>query len=197
MPVVDLLVLAGLVAVGVTFAAWLVWAGIEHAKGQPFDVVFDDGEEDENATAPAFLSVLKHAKRKLIVHDDGDNTSTSIFNDTDVVEAVKRQLDDNQKLVIACLFNVRENLMTVKSLGGHERFRVKYRRWRWSPSAFDVHYTIADDGSIGRLSHLGKGAKKRRFEIRNCLNARQSERNIEFGRYMRRFEHQFLLAKPA
>ena len=148
MSIVDMLVIAGLVAIGVAFAGWLMWAGIKNARAQPFDVVFDDGENDDPEARSNFLKVLRHAKRKLIVHDDGDNMQASIYNEADVIEAVRRQLDGNPKLVVMCLFNVRENLKMVERLSGLERFQVKYRRWFWARPAFDVHYKIAMTGRL-------------------------------------------------
>ena len=76
-----------------------------------------------------------------------------------------------------------------------ERFHVRYRRRRWARPVFDVHYKIADRGAIGHLSHHDYGAAERYFEVRNCLSVNQRERNIELGKYMRRFKRQFWLAR--
>ena len=39
---------AVLVFIGMSFAGWLIWAGIKHTRARPFDEVYDDGEETEN-----------------------------------------------------------------------------------------------------------------------------------------------------
>ena len=196
MTVVDVLVAYGLIAVGATFIGWLLFDGFRHWAAQPLDVVFEDGVNDDLEAGSRFIDVVQHAEHELIVHDDGNDMPGTIYNDEEVIRAVDQQMAKHEKLVVKCLFNARAKLALVEQLSERysERFHVRYRRWRWPRPAFDVHYKIADRGAIGHLSHHDYGAEDRYFEVRNCLGVNQRERNIEFGKYMRRFKRQFRLA---
>ena len=193
---VDVLVAAGLMAVGATFIGWLLWDEFRHRTAQPLDVVFEDGVNDDSQAVSRFVEVVQHAKHELIVHDDGNDMPGTIYNDEDVIEAVDRQMAQHGDLVVKCLFNDRAQLAIVERLSRRypDRFRVEYRSWPRGRPAFDVHYKIADGGAIGHLSHHDHGARERYFEVRNCLGVNQRERNIELGKYMRRFNRQFRLA---
>lgn len=193
----DVLVAAGLIVVGATFIVWLLWDGFWHHAAQPFDVVFEDGVNDDKEAVSRFVEVVQHAERDLIVHDDGDNMSDTIYNREDVIEAVDQQMAKHGELAVKCLFNTRAKLAMVEQLSERypSRFHVRYSRWPWKRPTFDVHYKIADDGAIGHLSHHDFGAAERYFEVRNCLDVNQRERNIELGKYARRFKLRFWLAQ--
>ena len=202
MTVMDILVAAGLTATGATFIGWLIWDGIRHWRAQPFEVVFTSGTtNDDNAAVKEFIKVVQHATKNLIVHDDGNKMHGTIYDNPEAIEALDRQMNEHQDLVVKCLFNDNTpgKLKMVEELRQRhpERFKVKYRRWPWSRPAFDVHYKIADDGAFGHLSHHAMEGKKRHFEVRDCSAANQTERNIEHGKYMRRFKWQFRLASAA
>ena len=199
MTVMDILVAAGLTATGATFIGWLIWDGIRHWRAQPFEVVFTSGTNDDTEAVSKFVEVVQHATKNLIVHDDGNKMHGTIYDNPEAIEALKRQMNKHEDLVVKCLFNIPDELKMVDELRQHypERFKVKYRRWPWSRPAFDVHYKIADDGAFGHLSHHAMEGKKRHFEVRDCSAANQTERNIEHGKYMRRFKWQFRLASAA
>lgn len=191
-------VAAGLLVAGAAFIGWLVWDGVRHHRAQPFEVAFTSGVNDDYAIA-SFVEVVRHATRKLIVHDDGNKMPGTIYDNPEATEALDLQMNEHEELVVECLFNTRDQLAMVELLRHRhpKRFKVKYRRWPWSRPAFDVHYKIADDGAYGHLSHHLFGAEERHFEVRDCSNANQTERDIEHGKYMRRFKRQFLLASAA
>ena len=196
---VDILVQAVLTVTVVTFIGWLVWDDIKHWRAQPFDVVFTSGTNDDEQAVSAFVEVVRHATKNLIVHDDGNKMPGTIYDSPEAIEALDRQMHEHEQLVVKCLFNTHDELKMVEQLCERypERFKVKYRRWPWSKPAFDVHYKIADRGAYGHLSHHAMGAKERHFEVRDCSATNQTERNIEHGKYMRRFTRQFLMAKAA
>lgn len=199
MAVMDILFAAGLMITGATFIGWLVWDGIRHWRAQPFEVVFDSGINDDDKAVSGFVNVVEHATKNLIVHDDGNKMLGTIYDNPDAIEALDRQMNEHEELVVKCLFNTRDELAMVEQLRERypERFQVKYRRWSWRRPAFDVHYKIANDGAFGLLSHHDMEEKGRHFEVRDCSGANQTERNIEHGKYMRRFARQFLLASAA
>lgn len=199
MTVVDTLFATGLTAIVVGFIGRMVWDEIRRWRAQPFDVVFTSGTNDDEQAVSRFVDIVRHATKNLIVHDDGNKMPGTIYDSPEAIEALDRQLTEHEQLVVKCLFNVHDELAMVERLRQRhpERFKVKYRRWPWPRPAFDVHYKIADSGAIGHLSHHDMGAAERHFEVRDCLATKQTERNIEHGKYMRRFKRQFLMAKAA
>lgn len=191
---------AGVLTVTVgTFIVWMVWDGIRHWRAQPFDVVFTSGTNDDEQAVSGFVEVVRRATKNLIVHDDGNKMAGTIYDNPKAIEALDRQMNEHEQLVVKCLFNTRDELKMVEQLRQRhpERFKVKYRRWPWPRPAFDVHYKIADNGAYGHLSHHDMGERERHFEVRDCTAVNQTERNIEHGKYMRRFTRQFLMARAA
>ena len=177
----DILVAAALVVAGATFLGWLVWGGIRHQRAQPFEVVFTSGVNDDNQAVAKFIEVVGHATRRLIIHDDGNKMPGTIYDSAEATEALDAQMNTHKGLVVECLFNSRDKLAMVEQLRHRHpsRFKVKYRRWPWRRPAFDVRYKIADDGAFGHLSHHPFGVKERHFEVRDCSDANQTERDIE------------------
>ena len=196
MTVVDILFATGLTVTCVTFIGWLVWDEIRDLRAQPFDVVFTSGTNDGEKAVSGFVEVVGHATKNLIVHDDGNKMPGTIYDNPEAIDALDRQLTEHEQLVVKCLFNVHDELAMVERLRQRfpERFKVKYGRSR---PAFDVHYKIADDGAFGHLSHHAMGEEERHFEVRDCSAVNQTERNIEHGKYMRRFKRQFRKATAA
>ena len=199
MTATDVLTAAGLIAAGAIFILWLLWDEVRHWNDQPFDVVVTPGRNDDKQAVETFVSVVREAERSLIIHDDGNKAPGTIYDDPTVIAAMDDQMRKHKELAVKCLFNAHDELALVDQLSRRypDRFHVRYRRWPWRRPAFDVHYKIADDGAIGHLSHHEWGAEKRGFEVRDCRRVRRAERNIQLGKYMRRFKRQFLLAKAA
>ena len=200
MTATDALVAAGLTVAGATFVLWLLWDEVKHWAAQPFDVEVTRGVNDDSLAVGAFIDIVRGATRNLIIHDDGNKMQgRTIYDAPEVIQAVDDQMEKHEELAVMCLFNARDDLAMVDQLSKRypERFHVRYRRWPWRRPAFDVHYKIADDGAVGHLSHHDWGAEERDFEVRDCLAVNRAERNIQLGKYMRRFKREFRLAKAA
>ena len=199
MAAMDVLAAAGLIAAGTIFILWLLWDEFRHWNDQPFDVVVTPGRNDDKQAVETFVQVVGEAEHSLIIHDDGNKTTGTIYDDPAVIQAMDDQMQRHETLAVKCLFNAHDELALVDQLSRRypDRFHVRYRRWPWPRPVFDVHYKIADDGAIGYLSHHDWGAEDRVFEVRDCRRVNKTERKIQLGKYMGRFKRQFLLAKAA
>lgn len=146
------------------------------------------GLNDDDTAATTFTDILRTAKRTLVIHDDGNKMAGTVYDDADVVEAVRRQLADNQALRIRCLFNDREDLDLVRQMRSEypDRFQVRYRKGPRPPG--DIHYKIADDGAFGHLSSHGHGQPEGRFKLLDCSGAKPRTRKRAFGKYLDQFE---------
>ena len=149
------------------------------------------GRNDDTAAATTFTDILRRAQETLIIHDDGDKAEGTVYDNTDVIDAVRRQLADNQALRIRCLFNDREDLDLVRQMRSEYpgRFDVRYRAGARPPG--DIHYKIADDGTIGHLSSHEHGQRERKFKLLDCSNAKERTRKRVFGKYIDQFENGF------
>ena len=152
------------------------------------NVGVQSGGNDDDAATQMFLRVLRTAEKTLHVHDDGDKGNGSIYDDDDVVQAVRRQLEDRPELQIRCLFNDKADLKLVRELRAEypDRFTVYYLS---GPRPIgDVHYKIADGGVMGYLSSHEHGQPERNFKLLDCSAAKPRTRKKAFGKYLEQFD---------
>lgn len=149
------------------------------------------GRNDETAAATTFTDILGRSEKTLIIHDDGDKAEGTVYDNPVVIDAVRRQLADNQALRIRCLFNDRKDLDLVRQMRSEypDRFSVRYRTGARPPG--DIHYKIADDGTIGHLSSHEHGQPDRKFKVLDCSDAKKRTRKRVFGKYIDQFENGF------
>lgn len=145
------------------------------------------GDNDDSAATSMFIYLVNEVEREMIIHDDGDSTDTSIYNDVQAIEAVTRRLQEHSDLTIRCFFNKQEDVKMV-SLGEQfpDRFLVRYRHGK-RPS-HDIHYKIIDDGLKGYLSVHDPGRRDREYELIDCTESPKRVRQ----RMFRKFYHQIL-----
>ena len=130
----------------------------------------ESGENNEQSVKNEFLDVLSNSKRTLIVHDDGDDVPSSVYNDEEVLTAIKRRLDENRKLTIEILFNFNSRLKIYELAEKHDRLSIRSLNMSLDQRPeHDVHYKIADDGKYAYLSLHAPGA---RTESLNHINVR-------------------------
>ena len=152
------------------------------------NVKVQDGTNDGDAAASMFIEILKRAESTLVIYDDGNKMSGSIYESKRVVEAVRKHLKENKDLVIKCLFNDDDDLALVKTMRDEfpNRFKVWYRRGPGPLS--DVYYEIADGGAVGHISSHEHGQPERRFKLLDCTAAKPRTRRIALGKHLEQFE---------
>lgn len=161
------------------------------------NVRIEGGSNDDESATQMFIRILKMAKKTLVVHDDGDKGIRSIYEDDNVIQAVRRQLDTHEKLQIRCLFNDKADLKLVREIQAAypDRFTVCYLSG--DRPIDDVHYKIADGGVIGHLSSHEHGQPERNFKVLDCSAAGTRTRKRAFGKYLDQFERDVQAAATA
>lgn len=194
-----------IVAVGIIWVvAFCVRATLraEHLHG----VLSLHGMNEAGVATENFVKTVGHAKKSLIIHDDGNYMKDSVYNDQRAIDAVVNRMNEQDSLRVKCWFNVESPtaLGLVAAIRKERqlamRFDVRYRkpsalrlwRFRW----FDPHYKIADDGEYGTVSRHALGEERRRFQIEDCVQASEKGRDITLGPYMRRFDRGFKKGIP-
>ena len=165
---------------------WWYWDSV-HVRVQ-------SGVNDDDAAASMLILVLKAARKTLVIHDDGNKLPETVYDNERVIDAVRSQLDENQKLRIRCLFNDRDDLELVRQLRAEypDRFKVWYGNGL-RPDG-DIHYEIAD-GVVGHLSWHEHKQPEREFKLLDCSGAKPRTRKRAFGEYLDRFERDIAAAE--
>ena len=186
-----ILVVSAIVLVVVVVAAVVsVWLAHEYSLLRVTDV-----ENDNKDAIRYFLAVLDRAERELLVHDDGDKSDGSLYDDENTVEAVRERLRTCPSLKIRCLLNFNTGVkMAALSEEGDGRFQVRYLRQR---PVDDVHFKIADGGKMAYLSTHLKGVTERRGQVIEDMGAPEFVRKHRLGGLIDDFNEGFDKAHSA
>lgn len=140
------------------------------------------GDNDDHTATTTFICLVNEVENEMIIHDDGDNTENSIYNNDKAIEAVRKRLQEQEDLTIKCIFNKEEEIK-MSSLGKQfpGRFQVRYRQGK--RPAHDIHYKIIDDGRKGYLSVHDLGGCSRKYELVDCTDSPQRIRHRMFGKF--------------
>ena len=178
----DLLIVAVVGAAIVPAIAlwWWHWDSV--------NVRVQSGVNDDAAAVAMLLSVVKAAKKSLVIRDDGNKLPATVYDDKSVIDAVRRQLADNGGLNIRCLFNDRDDLELVRQITAEHPARFKVWYTDGPRPADDIHYKIADGGAVGHLSWHEHKQPERDFKLLDCSAAKPRTRKTAFGQYLKQFE---------
>ena len=184
--VVSAFVLVSMVVV-TAVSVWVAW---------DFSLLRVANVENDNKSAIRhFLAVLSQAEHELLVHDDGDNTEGTLYDDDDTVQAVRDRLRTCPDLKIRCLLNFKDDVrMAGLSEEYGPRFQVRYLHQR---PAEDVHFKIADGGKMAYLSTHEKGVTERQGQVVEDRGARAYVRKRRLGGFIEAFNEGFSKAHSA
>ena len=184
--VVSAIVLVLLVVVAVV----AVWLAHTHSLLRVTDV-----ENDNEDAIRHFLTVLDRAEREFLVHDDGDKTDGSLYDEENTVEAVRERLQTCPSLKIRCLLNFNADVKMAALNGEYDgRFQVRYLHQR---PVNDVHFKIADGGKMAYLSIHPKGVTERKGQVIEDMGAPEFVRRRRLGGLIDDFNKGFGEAHPA
>ena len=184
--VVSAIVLASLVVA--TLVA--VWLACDYSFLHVTDV-----ENDDEGAIRHFLTVLGKAEHELLVHDDGDQTNGSLYDDENTVEAVRERLRTCPDLKIRCLLNFKAGVRMATLCEEYgTRFQVRYLHQRPTD---DVHFKIADGGKMVYLSVHPRGVTERQGQIIEDLGAREYVKKRRLGGLIDDFNEGFAKAHAA
>lgn len=124
---------------------------------------------DEQATA-MFIDLVNQTRRKIDIHDDGNDFEGPIYNNPDVIDALREQIR-KRKIKVRCLFNDSDQSLKLLNLAHSNEYRDHIQVWylncgRQEP---DTHYKIVDSGRLVHLSRHEHGASERGYRLRRAL----------------------------
>ena len=124
-----------------------------------------DWNSDETAVEH-FVALLDEAKTSMVVHDDGNKMEGSIYENKDVIDAVRRKLSDEPDFQLSCHFNFDDTMPFTRELQGVRGIKIK--TGQGDRSHDDVHYKIIDGGLKVYLSRHAVASKARRYKVIDC-----------------------------
>ena len=151
---------------GFLYSLWL----IVNAQG---DLLVDDtvntirgGNDDQKATG-MFLDLIKATRKSIVIHDDGDNSPRSVYNNPDVIEALRHRIQ-NRGIRVECLFNDADEPLKILDLA--RDFPDNLAIWYLEDERPipDIHYKIVDGGKLVHLSRHDHGSDEREYVLRNA-----------------------------
>lgn len=185
-----ILVSAIVLASAVVAAVVAVWLACDYSFLHVTDV-----ENDDEGAIRHFLTVLGKAEHELLVHDDGDKTNGSLYDDETTVQAVRARLRTCPDLKIRCLLNFKAD---VRMAGLSEEYGAKFQvRYLHQRPTDDVHFKIADGGRMAYLSVHPRGVTERQGQIIEDLGAREYVRKRRLGGLIEDFNGGFAKAHAA
>ena len=151
------------------------------------------GLHDDSGAVGQFLALLSAAKESMIVYDAGNGREGAVYQDTRVIDAVRKKLDECPGFEMRCLFNCDDDLPFKQAFEHEARIVIRTRdRMR---GAQDTHYQIIDGGKQAYLSRRVFGASIRKYKMIDFSDVpeRRVARAARFvlGEYQKDFERCF------
>ena len=148
-------------------------------------------ERDENNDAQAaemMVQLINKTRRTLVIHDDGNDSPQSVYNNDDVIRALRERIERRPHMTVECLFNDRENLKLLALARDTQNIAIWYANGARPDN--DLHYKIVDGGKLVHLSSHAHGASERRYVLRKAEPwwAIPTRRRIS-AQYRRHFNH--------
>ncbi len=124
---------------------------------------------DEQAKA-MFIELLRQTRRRIDIHDDGNDFADSMYNCPEVIGALRERINE-RNIKVRCLFNDADQPLELLKLARSEEFGGSIEIWylnggRQEP---DTHYKIVDSGRLVHLSRHEHGASERGYRLRKAL----------------------------
>ena len=146
----------------------------------------------ENSVVSNFIELLDEARTSMVLYDDGNDMDGSVYNDTRVIDAVRRKLRSNPDFGLRCLFNCDDDVKFRKEFAHEPQVDIRTRsdvgRER------KTHYKIIDGGTKALLSRHEWGSRQRKYKIVDCTNLSKRHRSRVGGIVLRKHIEDFTTA---
>ncbi len=187
------MIVLGWVAAGSLVASTVVIVWLLHRAFQYVYVKVSRARiNDDNSVVSNFIELLDEARASMIVYDDGNDMDGAVYNDSRVIEAVRRKLRSNPDFELRCLFNCNDDVKFRKEFADEKQVDIRTR------IAVDrerkVHYKIIDGGIKAYLSRHELGSSQRRVKIVDCTNVSKRHRSRVGGIILRKHTEDFATA---
>ena len=145
------------------------------------------GENTDTTTKQHFLDLLEEAEHTMVIYDDGNKMASSIYADQDILEALKKKLQEYPDFQVQCLFNFPDPDLPFR----REFSQVPSVEIRTRSSRFPIHYKIIDDGDRAYLSRHDPGESKRQFRTVDCTKVPKRHRKYVRDTVLREYKQDF------
>lgn len=132
---------------------------------------------DDEYAFRRFLELLEEAKHSMLVYDDGDATSESLYERQEVVEAIQAKLEATPKFEMVFLFNLHQNTLVRKTFENDDHVKIYQRP---ENDQRRVHYKIID-GKKAYVSRHALGSNIRNVKEIDCTPV-DGDRNADYVR---------------
>ena len=145
---------------------------------------------DEQATT-MFIRLLNQTRRRIDIHDDGNDFAGSMYNSPEVIDALRDQIQE-RNIRVRCLFNDADQPLELLNLARTHEFGSHIEVWylRGGRQEPDTHYKIVDGGRLVHLSRHARGAGERGYRLRKALRWWEFHTRFRISKqYRDHFEH--------
>ena len=163
-------------------------------RGWPYAYIgFSEAQNDNMLAMNNFVRLLREAKTKMNIYDDGNKMEKGLYDDEDLIEEVKKKLASDGNFVIECIFNTDDSTLFREEFQNHSQVKIVKRPER----NFDLaHYKIIDNGKKAYLSWHDLGDTTRIIRMYDFSTVRkwpwQKDVKKEYlGDYLRDIEKHF------
>ncbi len=135
------------------------------------------GTNDNRLATGMFLALLNDAECEMLVCDDGDQMEESIYENSDVIQAVRVKLEANPRFKMRCMFYSDDETKFRTAFRDQDRVDIKVVKCRR-----DIHFKIIDDGRKGYVSKHPRGESERAY--RSYAGGPQAIRELALRRHI-------------
>lgn len=149
------------------------------------------GENTDEQARDMFMDLLGQTRRRIVIHDDGNYFPGSVYNDPNVIDAL-RERARRRKIRVRCLFNDADEELGLIKLARSEESRGQIEVWklRGGRREPDVHYKIVDSGRLVHLSRHDHGASEREYRLRKAVRWWEFHTRLRISKqYRQHFKH--------
>ena len=187
------MIVLGWLAIVILAASTVVIVCLLHRTFQYVCVKVSPEQINDNSSVVSnFVELLNEASSSMILYDDGDDTDGAVFNDSRVVDAVRRKLQSTPDFELRCLFNCNDDVRFRKELANEPQVDIRTRCNMGHERK--THYKIIDGGVKAYLSRHELGSNQRRFKIVDCSNVSKRLRSRVGASVLRKHTEDFAMA---
>ena len=154
------------------------------------------GQTGKDQAAAMFIDLINKTRNNLVIHDDGNDSGESVYNNDRVMAAMRDRIQQRRRLKVKCLFNDRDELKLLELADGECKDNISVWYASGDRPENDIHYKIVDGGRLVHLSAHEHGASERGYVLRKAEPwwAARTRRRISRP-YLDHFEHSLLGAE--
>ena len=116
--------------------------------------------------AQVFIDLVNKARKSIVIHDDGNDSSESIYNNDDVLNAIRERVKGQPNLEIKFWFNDVAELKLLKLADEDCKSNISMWYSKGDRPVNENHYKIVDSGRIVHTSTHKHLESEREFELK-------------------------------